>query len=364
MSYAFKDDNIIFIKTFERCGVLKSKQNIRQKAATILDVARLANVSKSAVSRHINKQDGVAREAEEKIIKAIDELKYKPNSIARALKAKATKSIGLIIPSIENPVFPPLIKVIEDTARRYGFSTILCNSEGSIEQEADYIELLVEKQVDGVIFNAMGDYRESFDILKNTNTPLVVIGRKIENFNTANITVDNFKGAFMAVEYLIKSGLKDIAFLSGHLESSTAINDRYEGYKAALEANGIAFNQNLVIREVRSFEGGIEAACELIARKDKFDSIFASNDIMAIGCMEKLMDCGYSIPHDISVIGYDDIPSARIIKPKLSTVLNPVKGFGVESVKALLRIIYTGTDSHIEKKFDPELVIRETTRQI
>ena len=343
---------------------VKPRQNIRQRAATIIDVARLANVSKSAVSRFINKQDGVSREAEEKITKAINELKYKPNTVARALKAKTTKSIGLIIPSIENPVFPPLVKVIEDTARKYGFSTILCNSEGSIEQEADYLGLLVEKQVDGVIFNAMGEYKESFEVLRNTNTPVVVIGRKIEKFDTANITVDNYKGAFMAVEYLIKSGMRDIAFLSGHLESSTAINDRYEGYKAALEANGIGFKPNLVIKEVRSFEGGIDAASELIARKEKFDSVFASNDIMAIGCMEKLLDCGYSIPNDISVIGYDDIPSARIIKPKLSTVINPVNGFGVEAVKALLRIIYTGNDSHMEKKFEPELVIRESTRQI
>lgn len=343
---------------------MKRKQDIGQGTATILDVARLANVSKSAVSRYINKQGGVSKETEEKIKKAIEELKYKPNIVARALKTKVTKSIGLIIPSIENPVFPPLVKAIEDTARKYGFTTILCNSEGSIQQEADYLELLVEKQADGIIFNAMGGYDERFEILKNSNTPVVVIGRKIEGFPTTNVTVDNFKGAFMAVEYLIKSGMRNIAFISGQLESNTAINDRYEGYKAALEAYGIGYNDKLVLKEDRSFDGGIDAACKLIQTNEKFDSLFASNDIIAIGCVEKLIDYGFNIPNDVSVIGYDDIPSSRIIRPKLSTVLNPPNVLGVEAVKALLRIIYTGNDNLIEKKFNPELIIRETTRPI
>ncbi len=343
---------------------MKKKRNDGQGAATIWDVARLANVSKSAVSRYINNKEGVSDEVKERIKKAIEELNYKPNTLARALKTRVTKSIGLIIPSIENPVFPPLVKVVENTARKYGFTTILCNSEGSIEREAEYLELLVEKQVDGIIFNAMGIYHERLDILKKSNTPVVVIGRKIENFNTTNVTVDNFKGAFMAVEYLIKTGMRNIAFISGQMESNTAISDRFEGYKAALEAYGIEYNERLVLREDRTFDGGIDAISKLIERNEKFDAVFASNDIIAIGCVEKLIECGYSIPKDVSVIGYDDIPSSRIIRPKLSTILNPPKVMGVEAVKALLRIIYTGKDNLTEKKFDPELIIRETTRTI
>ena len=340
--------------------MLYDKKNIKS-APTIMDVAKLANVSKSSVSRFINKQEGVSRSAEIKIKDAIEKLNYKPNTVARALKAKSTKSLGLIIPSIENPVFPPLVKVIEDTALKYGFSTILCNSEGDIEQEVKYLELLVEKQVDGIIFNALGGYDKRFEIAKDSGTPIIVVGKRITGFNSSNVTVNNFKGAYLAVEHLITTGMKNIAFLSGQLESSSAINDRYDGYKAALEAHGIKYKEDLVVKEIRSFEGGIFGTNELLERDVAFDSIFASNDIMAIGCMEKLIDKGYKIPYDISVIGYDDIPSSRIIKPRLSTVLNPAKEFGAEAVKMILRMIYTKEDLIEEKIFDPEIIIREST---
>lgn len=333
-----------------------------QGVATIKDVARMANVSISTVSRVINNKGGVSKELEDRIKQAIEKLKYKPNTVARALKAKSTKSIGLIIPSIENPIFPPLVKVIEDTAKRYGFSTILCNSDGVVEEEAKYLELLVEKQVDGIIFNAEGDYHESFEIVKNTNTPIIVLGREIPGFKTSSVTINNFRGAYMAVEYLVKTGMKDIAFLFGQLETKSAINDRFEGYKKALKDNKIKYRKELVAKGKRSIEGGALATAELLSRGVKFDSIFASNDIMAIGCIEKLLDHGYRVPEDISVIGYDDIPMASIFRPHLSTVRSPIKDFGIAAVKAILRIIYSKKDMLQEKRFEPELVIRQTTK--
>lgn len=337
-------------------------QRENKTAATIKDVAKLAMVSTSTVSRYINNQGDVSEESAERIKAAIQELNYRPSVIARALKFKATKSIGLIIPSIENPVFPPLVKVIEDTASRYGFSTILCNSEGDTDKEAKYLELLLEKQVDGIIFDAMGEYNQGFEPIKKADTPIVVIGKKVKNFETANVTASNYKGAFSAVEYLIKTGMKKIVFLSGKMESSSAISDRFEGYRAALQSYNIPYDEKLVVKETRSFEGGIYAADELLSKGLSFDAIFASNDIMAIGCMERLSESGYSIPKNISIIGYDDIPSSRIIRPRLSTVLNPQQDLGVESVKMVLRRIHTGKNIiEEEKSFDPVLKIREST---
>lgn len=329
---------------------------------TIKDVAKLANASKSTVSRVINNQGGVSRELKEKIKEAIDTLKFKPNKVARALKARSTKSLGLIIPTVENPVFAPLVKVIETAADKYGFSTILCNSDGIIEKEARYLELLIEKQVDGIIFNAIGEFHKGFEIVKDTNTPIVVLGKKIVGFETTNVTVNNFKGTYIAVEHLIKTGMRSIAFLFGKLEASSAILDRFEGYKSALADNNIEFNEGLVIKGKRSFEGGMSAADELMESGIKFDSVFASNDILAIGCIEKLIEKGYSIPNNISVIGYDDIPASRVIRPRLSTVLNPADVFGTEAVKAILRIIYSKKDTYQEKIFEPELIIRDSTR--
>lgn len=332
--------------------------------ATIKHVAKMAGVSISTVSRVINRKGGVSKELEDKIKSAIDELKYMPNAVARALKAKSTKSLGLIIPSIENPVFPPLVKVIEDTANKYGFSTILCNSDGILEEEAKYLQLLVEKQVDGIILNAIGDYHEKFEVVRNTNTPIIVLGRKIEGFKTTCVTVNNTMGAYMATEHLIKTGMKNIAFLFGSMEARSAINDRFEGYKQALKDHRIKYNGKLIAKGNRSLEGGAFATYELIKRGVPFDAIFASNDMMALGCIAKLLDSGYNVPGDISVMGYDDIPMASIFRPHLSTIRTPIQEFGKEAVKTILRIIYSKNDKLNEKNFEPKLVIRDSTRAI
>jgi LacI family transcriptional regulator len=342
---------------------MHKSQNVNN-IATIKDVAKMANVSISTVSRVINGKSGVSADLEERIGNAIKTLKYKPNIVARALKAKTTKSIGLIVPSIENAIFPALIKIIEDTVSKYGFSTVLCNSDGDMEREGKYLRLLVEKQVDGIIFNAMGNYNESFEVVRDTNTPIIILGKKIEGFETTNISINNFKGAFSAVEYLIKTGARDIAFLFGILESSSAISSRFEGYKAALRDYNIEYREELVIKGGKSFDGGILAAADLLNRGIKFDAIFASNDMIAIGCIEKLLDKGFRIPEDISIIGYDDIPVASIIRPHLSTVHAPIKEFGTEAVKTILRLIYTKSNKVFEKGFEPELVIRNSTKAL
>lgn len=340
---------------------MHSEEN-RHKIFTITDVAKLAGVSISTVSRVINKQSGVSVALELRIKDAVEKLKFKPNTIARALKAKSTRSIGLIIPSIENPVFPPLVKAIEDTASKYGFSTILCISDGVLEKEARYLELLVDKQVDGIILNAIGDYHGQFAEIRKFGLPLIVLGRKIDQFPSTYVTIDNFKGAYMATEHLIRCGMKDIAFLYGYLEASSAINDRFEGYKQAIKDNGLQFLAALVANGDRSFEGGAIATAELIERQVNFDSVFASNDIMAMGCIEKLLDSGLRVPEDISVMGYDDIPMAKFFRPHLSTIRSPVREFGIEAVKTVLRIIYSKNDTLREKVFQAELVVRQTTK--
>jgi LacI family transcriptional regulator len=342
---------------------MNSKKN-HPKFATIKDVAKMANVSIYTVSRVVNNQGGVSETAETKVKEAIAALEYRPNIIARALKGRATKSLGLIIPSIENPVFPPLVKVIENTANKYGFTTILCISDGILEKEKQHLELLIEKQVDGIIFNAMGGYHKGFEIVNRTHTPIIVIGRKIEGFETSNVSVNNFHGGYLACEYLIKTGMKNIAILLGQLEASSAMEDRFEGYKAALKNYHIEYNENLVVKGRWSFEEGILATEELLSRNVAFDSVFASNDTIAIGCMEKLISAGYAIPDKISVIGYDDVPIASIIRPHLSTVRHPKLQFGAEAVKTILRLIHTAEDKKQEFLFEPELVIRDSTKPL
>lgn len=331
--------------------------------ATITDVARMAGVSISTVSRVINKKGGVSRELEARILEAVEKLNFKPNTVAQALKAKSTKSLGLIIPSIENPVFPPLVKAIEDTANKYGFSTILCNSNGVLVEEARYLELLSNKQVDGIILNAIGDYHEKFEEVRRTGLPLIILGRHIEGFPATCVTIDNHQGAYLATKHLVETGMKRIAFLFGSLEATSAINDRFEGYRKALEDCNIGYSDELVAHGDRTFDGGAIATQELMKRGVRFDAVFASNDVMALGCIEKLMDSGLAVPEDVSVMGFDDIPMAGLFRPHLSTVRSPLKLFGKEAVKMILRIIYSKKDPMCEQKFDTELVIRQSTKE-
>jgi LacI family transcriptional regulator len=331
---------------------------------TIKDVALEAEVSISTVSRVINRKGGVSEELKNRINTTIDRLRYRPNIVARSLKAKNTKIIGLIIPSIENPIFPTLVKVIESTAQQYGFSTILCNSDGILENEARYLELLVGQQVDGIILDAIGTSQHGYDIVRESNTPLIVLGKAIEGFPATRVTINNFMGAYMAVEHLIRIGMRKIAFIYGHLEATSAIEDRLGGYRKCLDDHGIAFNPDLLVKDNGTFAGGAYATQILLDQSISFDSIFASNDIMAIGSIGRLQDQNLKVPEDISVIGYDDIPISAIFSPHLSTVKPPIMEFGREAVKAILRIVFQKKDLLQEKVFDPVLLIRQSTRPI
>ena len=240
-------------------------------------------------------------------------------------------------------------------------STILCNSEGQVEREVRYLELLVEKQVDGIILNAIGECHERFGIVKRNRVPFLVIGRAIEGFRTSVFTIDNFRGGYIAAEHLLNRGMRRIAFLFGYLESRTAINDRFLGYKQALDDHGIAFDPGLTSYADRSVEGGIQATELLLKSGSKFDSVFASNDIMAMGCIDRLFHVGMRVPQDISVVGYDDIPFASIFLPNLTTVHSPVQELGRGAFDCILKIINEGQDRYESHTLQPELVVREST---
>jgi len=333
------------------------------RSVTIKDVAKAAGVSISTVSRIINNMGGVSEELEVKVKKAIKDLNYRPNVLARALKSKTLKSIGLIIPSIINPVFPPLVKVIEDTANNYGFSVILCNSDGILKNELKYISLLAEKQVDGIIINSIGLYDKSLDYIISDDIPVVVIGRKVENFYTTNVTINNYSGAYKMTSYLIEQGLRKIAFVYGDLESKSAVSDRLNGYKQALADAGIEYNEDIVVMDTKSSGKTSGPFDEMLSRGVEFDAIFSSDDIVAIGCIDTLFKRGYRVPEDISVAGFGDIFMSSIYRPSLTTVRVPIQKLGKEAVKAILRIIYTRTDNKSEIMFEPELIIRDSTRK-
>lgn len=334
-----------------------------KKIATIIDVAQRSGTSISTVSRVINGKGGVSPELETRILAAIRDLRYRPNSVAQALKNKNTRLIGLIIPSVCNPIFSLLVKEMEKSAEAADYSILLCNSDGSIEKEIKYLELMVKNCVEGIIFNATGIYDERFLLVAEANIPLLLYGKKLPGLTCRNITLNNQGGAYRAVEHLIITGSKHIAFVFGQYESISATEDRFAGYRQALQANSLPFDERLVIRTQNAEDDGGRYATGLLLEKAPYvDAIFASNDIMAMGCLDELLRSGKRVPEDIAVMGYDGIPYVRMVRPSLSTIGTPTAEMGAEAVRIILDQISGADNSASETLFEPILIAADSTK--
>jgi DNA-binding LacI/PurR family transcriptional regulator len=291
---------------------------------------------------------GVSDELTERIEQAIGALQYRSNGVARALRVNATHLLGLIVPSVANPAFGTLAQAVEQTTNAHGYSTILCNSEGDIDNEIRYLKLLINQQVDGILFNSMGIYDQRLNSLMNAGVPVVVIGRKIPGLPTTNVTTDNRKGAFDAVAYLINKGLRRIAFASGVYESVTALEDRYNGYKDALGKYRIPFDERLVINVHKDLASVEESIRKLISSGAAFDGVFASNDIIALNIIKDLERMGFRVPNDVCVMGYDMIPFSQMRYPALSTVDSHLQQLGHDATMKLIGLIEGVPDMHGE----------------
>lgn len=331
---------------------------------TISDIARMANVSKATVSRVINnKPEGVGKETRENILKIIEECGFHPSLVARGLVTKKTKSIGLIITDIANSFYPLLVRGAEDYANKLGYSLFLCNSDNSPEKEKQYIKAFIEKSVDGVILSSsMNETSYHYSILKSKNIPLVVLDRCVEgNQHDASVFFDNVKGAYIAVNYLIDNGHKNIAFISG-TKSLVISKNRLSGYKMALEERNLKVREDIIVEGDYQFESGYKRALELIEQGKEFSAIFAGNDSMAIGAIKALKSRNIKIPDQVEVIGFDNVDISWLIEPQLSTIGQPAYEMGVKGAKQLVTLI---EGKKIGKKniiLEPELILRETTK--
>jgi LacI family transcriptional regulator len=331
----------------------------RENHVTIKDVAREANVSIATVSRIINGKDGVSPELEARVRTIIAQLHYKPNAMARALKVRATRSLGLIIPDIENPFFPAIVRGVEDAAKRYNYSVILCNSDGEIAEERKYVELLYEKRVDGIIFTG-GKADADLACLTSLDIPVVVLDRRLPGMQISSVTSDNVIGGRLAVEHLLTKGRSKIVFISGP-DQVVSSQERYVGYCQAVSSAGLDIQEEYRIFGDFSYQGGYDAVTSLMDRGSEIDGIFAANDLMAIGAIEALQDLGIHVPSQVSVIGFDDIQMASIYKPRLTTIRQPIYQMGAQAVRMIMKGIHSKRQKYDDYIYQPELVIRQST---
>jgi LacI family transcriptional regulator len=337
--------------------------------ATIKDVASKAGVSITTVSHVINETRFVSDDLTKRVQQAMEELNFRPNSLAQSLRSGKSKTIGLVIPDISNLFFAEISRKIEDNGFDHRYSVILCNTDDDPEKESIYINVLIEKQVDGIIFISAGGDGENLSENIAREIPMVVADRDIKDIYADIVLVNNKDGGYQATKHLIDLGHKRIGCIAGP-SMVTPSGQRLEGYKMALQEARIPFEEKLVTNGDFRYEGGEHAMQELLDLGEPLDAVFVCNDMMALGAMRSINNSGLSIPDDISLIGFDNIPISQSVYPSLSTIAQPIKEMANIIVEMLISRIASIETNKIDNEIgykrvvmDVELIKRESCRE-
>ena len=299
--------------------------------ATMKDVAKLAGVGVGTVSRVINKNESVKESTRLKVEKAIKELNYTPNEIARTLKISQSKTIALILPTIWHPFFSELAYYTEENVSKRGFKMILCNSSSKKEKEIEYLDMLKQNKVDGIIAITYND----IDRYVSSNLPIVSIDRHFSE-GVAYVTSDNYNGGKLAVNKLIENGCKKIAFMGTHNERNTDVDNRRKGF----EEGSIAKNIEYKIFDEIETEQDLEDKMEKFLRQNiNIDGIFTINDFFGLRVIKILEKLNKKIPKDIKFIGYDGVKMSYEQDFIMSTIRQPVEQMAKEAVEMLFKMI-------------------------
>ena len=333
---------------------------------TIKDIANEAGVSATTVSRVLNNKPDVSDQTKQRIEQVIDELNYNPNGIARGLVLNKTHTLGLVIPDISNPFFPEVAKGIEDKAKKLGYSVIFCNTDNHNQGEKEAIELMKSKQVDGMIVSLAINEQNKQELaeLAEENFPIIQIDRKIPKSGFPAVVIDNQTAAYQAVSHLINLGHEKIAHISGDLAVKTA-QDRLAGFKEAIKSARIDLLEKWIKTGDYSRDSGYQQMKDLLNLDDQPTAVFIANDLMALGAYEAIFEAGLKIPEDISIVGYDDIEVASVIRPSLTTISQPEYQLGVTAAELLINSIENDEGLVQEDQIlSAELVKRDSSTEI
>ena len=325
---------------------------------SIVDVAKRAGVSTATVSRVINHNGGYSRETEEKVRRTIEECGFTPNANAIGLRTNKSRCIGVIVPDVTNEFFAKIIQELDFYLLKHGYSLLICNSNEDYMLENMHIKGLAEKHVDGIIYISGQNEIKKMNEIKNL--PIVYIDRAPKNAEVL-ILSDNETGGYLAGRELIQKGCRRILFLRDIRFAST-VRSRKEGFVRALQEKGMAFNEEL---EMSCFPEYAEARVvmeRLLKEKGCFfDGIFATNDMMALACINVLMEAGIKIPDQVKVVGYDNVSVTRFTSPQITTITQDTKELALHAADTILKMI---EDEEIKEKktiIPVRLEVRGTT---
>ena len=331
--------------------------------ATLKDVAKRSGVAIGTASAVINNQSWVSEETRRRVQKAIEELNYRPNQLARNLRTQRTNTIGLIVGDITNPFYPQVIRSIDAFARQNDYLIIVCDSNENSKIGLETFKGLLEKKVDGIIFVGGVVPEDELKKYMNEKNPLIVVIERDYGFpEIGTVIVDSINGGYTATKHLLDLGYSSVGIITGPLEDKYIHGSfgRFEGYQMALKAYSIPFDQTLVKQGDFTFEGGYRAMKEFLQEESGIRAIFASNDIMAIGAMVAIKEHGLRIPEDIALVGYDDIPEASYTTPSLTTIKLPKIELGKTAVKILVNHLNGKKQVALKRVLSTELVVRQS----
>lgn len=327
------------------------------------DIAKIAQVSSTTVSHVINKTRFVSPETRDKVLKAMRELNYKPNLLARSLATGVTHTIGLVISDIKNPFYPEIVQGVEELTIQNDYNIFLCNTDYDVGKGLKSISALIRKKVDGIIIASSQADKFLFDELIESTIPFVLVDWNESKINVDSIYFDFKSGIKEAIEYLISLGHKNIYFISGpkYLKTANIRKDNFVNIIRDYEDEGVFYK---IIEGDHKLDGGIKAAKEIEKEKDMPTSIICSNDLTAIGVMKTLQNDGISVPDRVSIIGLDNIMLSEIVTPSLTTIALERYLIGKSAAELLLNRIKNKDMPKQTKYFDTKLIIRESTSEV
>lgn len=327
----------------------------------IYEIAKLAGVSIATVSRVINNVPNVKKETREKVRAILKQNEYLPNDIARSLAMNETKTIGVLTTNVRDSYYSTAIHTIEQELRRYNYNVILCNTGTDIKDKRDYLKILLQKKVDGIILvgSVFKEKDDNSHIYSAASiVPVIMLNSYLPGENVYSVVCDDGYGVGQAVEYLYEKGHRKIVFLYDVL--SFAGLSKLEGYKSKMEALGLEIGPNAILKVEQSINGGYNGVKALSYSDTKFTALIASEDIIAAGAIKRLTEEGKAIPQDVAIFGHNNSNIALCTTPELSSIDNKVEMLAVLVAKKLISVL-TNKEASSKTVLLPELIIRKSS---
>ena len=340
---------------------------MKSSNVTLKSIADRLNVSVTTVSRVLNgKSDRyrISRETQELINTAAKELSYSPNQLARGLRLKRTNTIGYIIPDISNPFFSCIAKSVEKSARKLGYSILLCDSEEDTKIEENLLQLMIDRKVDGLIISPVGIEVNHLRRIAQKNIPIVLLDRYFPELNLPFVTSDNYKGAFEAVNMLIEYGHRRIACIQG-LVNTSPNNDRVRGYIDAHKTHDLLVDKKLIVGDSFGEDNGYIETKLLLKQDNLPTALFAVSNLISLGAIRAISEEGLKIPDDISMVSFDDQPYSRFLSTPMTTVSQQNAQIGQIAIKLLIDQIESNRQLEPKGIFLPTILIsRDSVKRV